>query len=97
MTSRRTFFRVLGGALVGVAVAPSVLIEPLSPPSFWRSQATLGASRPLTLKLLREVYAKCSIGYGSSPQFIIAGAATVERYQSLARECGLIFDAEIAA
>lgn len=33
---RRMFLRVIGGALVGVAVAPKVLMEPIELPVPWR-------------------------------------------------------------
>ena len=96
MTSRRTFLRVLGSALIGAAVAPS-LSMPASNASaspFWSYQTGLGSARPLSMELLREALEKCSRGSGSSPQYLITTRAAMESY---ARMCGLVYNIEIAA
>ena len=99
MTSRRTFLRVLAAAAVGVAIAPSLPIPiPESPPPWWRNQAFNGESRPLTAEMMRETYEKYSRGpHHGSPQYLFTSRAVAERYQSLARKCGLVFDLEMAA
>lgn len=94
---RRTFLRVLGSAMVGAVIAPSIVVEPLSPPNFWRSQATLGASPPLTLEMLRDAFNLASKGSAAPPNTIVTTRAIYERYASLARECGLVYDSDLAA
>ncbi len=86
-TSRRTFLRVLGSALVGAAVAPSVAVavEPeISLDAF--AAADAGA---LTMEMLEQAYQKCVVG-GAEPTMGVISQAT-------ARQLGLIYDVEIAA
>ena len=98
MTSRRTFLRVLGAAVIGAVVAPQIpLPAPVAKASahtWWRSQAALGSSPPLTLAMLQEAFEKCSRGGSASPQYLVTSRQVAETY---ARMCGLVYDLEIAA
>lgn len=88
---RRTFFRVLGSALVGLAIAPSLAVAPVSPPVWWRSQVN-GPGGAITIEMLEEAFRKCSKGTNYGPTYLVASQEVVERYQSLSRQCGLVFD-----
>ena len=88
MTSRRTFLRVLGSAIVGAVVAPalpSLAALPVAPSTFTtRSAASAGA---LTLEMLERAYREASIGR-HAPQCLVM-------HRSVARRLGLIYDVEI--
>ncbi len=86
-TTRRTFLRVLGSAIIGVAVAPSMAfaVEPeISLDAFGATDAG-----PLTLEMLERAYRMCVVG-GEKPTRGIISPAT-------ARQLGLVYDVELAA
>ena len=96
MTTRRTFLRVLGAAVVGAVVAPSFPIPGSDPAtySWWRSHAGLGSPAPLSSEALREAFNACTRGGGMAPTHFITTRAVAESY---ARMCGLVYDVEMAA
>ena len=86
-TTRRTFLRVLGSALVGVAVAPSVAVAVESEISAWD---VFGATDtgPLTMERLERAYRMCVAGSEAPTMAIIS--------QATARQFGLVYDVEVA-
>lgn len=80
-----------------MAIAPQILAEPAAPDptvfNFWRSQAGIGSSRPLTHEMLREAFNACSKGH-NKPDYIVTSRTV---YQTYARELGLVYDVDLAA
>jgi hypothetical protein len=93
--NRRTFLRVLGSAAVGLALAPQVLVAPPTMQPYWSAQAA-AAPGALTFEMLREAIERINAGAGRQhPMVMYTTPAVMQRYVSLARESGLIYDAEL--
>lgn len=96
--TRRTFLRVLGAAIVGIAAAPEIIVAPpASPPTWWSAQLPAGDGGALTWDLLQRAYEMVAIHGGNTPTTFLTTKAVAAKYQTLAREVGLIFDLDIAA
>jgi hypothetical protein len=85
--NRRTFLRVLGGAVAATAVADRIPL-PARAPSFpeW-PMFSMGTAPPLTYSTLEQAYQACVIGT-ERPTMGVCSA-------SFARQYGLVYDVDL--
>lgn len=90
MTTRRTFLRVLGSAIIGIAAAPTGVVPAVvdtPKPSWWGAQNAT-SNKPLTFEMIEQAYREARIG-STGPNMMIVSS-------SQARLIGLVYDVEIA-
>lgn len=91
--TRRTFLRVLGAAALA-ALAPSIPVPETSVQTWWRAQVTTEGP-PLTLEMLEKAFRECSRGTRGGPAYLLVGKDVYNRYATMSRKYGLVYDVEV--